>query len=234
MNESRKYRHIFFDLDRTLWDFDTNSHEALEEIFSEFDLSRLGIPDFSAFYKVYAEVNALLWEQYRNHEIDRNYLSLNRFLQTNRCFGNDDETLASEMSQRYILLVSNKTRLFPHAADLLEYLSAKYKLHIITNGFADVQYRKLERSDTRRFFTEVITSEEAGFHKPSLHIFRIALQKAGAVPYESLMIGDDPEVDLQGAAAVGMDQLFFNPEAVKHHYKFTFEVRSLREIFDIL
>jgi putative hydrolase of the HAD superfamily len=234
MTANKSYKHLFFDLDRTLWDFDTNSYEALEEMFSEFDLQQKGVQAFQNFHDRYKEINIGLWDEYRRGAIDRAFLSLHRFLNTLREFKIDDAELAEKMSQRYVDLVALKTKLFPDAIAVLTYLSNRYQLHVITNGFADVQYRKLENGGMRQFFNKVITSEEAGVHKPAPGIFEYAFRVTGANPGESLMIGDDPEVDMEGAARSGMDQLFVNHDHMLVRTHFTYEVKCLREIMDIL
>ena len=229
-----KYKHLFFDLDRTLWDFDANSHEALQELFESFELVKRGLPSFEVFYENYKHINLDLWEKYRNGTVDRPFLSLHRFLNTLRLFQVDDRELALKMSEEYVRLVSVKTKLFPDAREVLAYLAPKYHLHVITNGFADVQYRKLENGGLRAYFDKVITSEEAGVHKPAPGIFTYAFRQAGACADESLMIGDDPEVDLKPATVLGMDQMYVNHEGLLTDEKFTYEVRSLREIMDVL
>ena len=231
---TRKYKHLIFDLDRTLWDFDSNSHLALEEMYQDFKLESRGIGDFENFYKEYKVINAGLWDDYRNGKVDRPTLSLNRFLHTLRLWKVDDAALAGEMSQYYVKAVAEKTILFPGVHLCLDRLKPLYQLHVLTNGFADVQYRKLDRSGLRPYFTFIITSEEAGAHKPSPLIFDYTLKKLEARPSECLMIGDDPEVDLLSARAAGMDQMLVNHDDLKHDHQFTYEVTELQKIAELL
>lgn len=229
-----RYRHIIFDLDRTLWDFDANSTAALRDLYDDLGLSGCGIPCFDDFHHTYKEINAGLWDDYRKGLITRETLSMNRFLNTLRTFGAGDVALASVLAEGYVKRVSEKTRLFPYTVEALSYLKSKYTLHVLTNGFSDVQFKKLERTGLRDYFKFIITSEEAGAHKPSPYIFNYTLGKLQAEADECLMVGDDPEVDLVGARACGMDQMFVNHEKIAIPYKFTYEIHHLSEIPGLL
>lgn len=229
-----RYRHIIFDLDRTLWDFDANSAAALQKIYEDHALQSLGVPDLAAFLKTYHRINDGLWDDYRKGNTNRASLSLNRFLYTLRAFDIDDVALAEVMAADYVRLTSEMTRLFPYTHEALAYLHDRYQLHVLTNGFADVQYKKLDRSGLREYFTHIITSEEAGAMKPSPYIFRYALQKIKAGSDECLMVGDDPDVDLRGARNCGMDQMFVNRDAPVTGNEFTFEISHLDQIPDCL
>lgn len=230
----KPYKHIFFDLDRTLWDFDTNSDETIKDIIVKYSLTGKGVPSFTAFKEVYSRFNTMLWSLYLNGELIKEKLNFQRFNLTLEAFGIKDGLLASNIADDYVQMSPLRTNLFPHAIETLEYLHGQYKLHIITNGFEEVQYKKLERSGMNKYFEQVITSEDAGAKKPNEVIFRYALGKAGASASESLMIGDEIEIDLLGAKAVGLDQMFVNYPGTAHNELFTFEVRSLAEIIDIL
>jgi putative hydrolase of the HAD superfamily len=230
----KQYKHIFFDLDRTLWDFDTNSNETLQDIIGKYGLIEKGIPSFSAFKEVYSRFNTMLWSLYLSGDLIKEKLNFQRFNLTLEAFGINDSLLASNIADDYVKMSPLKTNLFPHAIETLRYLHGLYKLHIITNGFEEVQYKKLELSGMNKYFEHVITSEDAGAKKPDAVIFRYALGKTGARAKESLMIGDEIEIDLLGAKAVGLDQMFVNYPGKVHNEAFTFEVRSLAEIIDIL
>lgn len=234
MSADKKYCHLFFDLDRTLWDFDSSSEEALEKLYKQHDLYSLGIPSFDLFHDVYKDVNLELWAQYRNGRVDKPTLSLNRFYMTFKEFGMDDVNLAELISREYVHEVSENTELFPEVHETLGYLSGKYRMHVITNGFVEVQYRKIEKSGLRKYFDQIITSEESGCHKPAIEIFVLALERAGAKAEESLMIGDDPVVDLLGARLAGMDQLYVNHYGQDITGDFTYAVNSLSQIKNIL
>ena len=146
----------------------------------------------------------------------------------------DDRELGAAMAAGFLEGITSKTYLFPYAQEIPEYLFPRYPLYIITNGFEDVQFGKLKNSGLDRYFTSVITSEEAGVKKPDREIFRFALSKVQAHAGESLMIGDDLEVDIAGAREAGIDQVFVNHNGQKHSESVTFEVAALRELEDIL
>ena len=230
----KQYKHIFFDLDRTLWDFETNSNETLEEIIGKYGLIEKGIPSFSAFKEVYSRFNTMLWNLYLSGELIKEKLNFQRFNLTLEAFGIRDSLLANNIADDYVKMSPLRTNLFPNTIETLEYLHGQYKLHIITNGFEEVQYKKLELSGMSKYFEHVITSEDAGFKKPNKMIFNYALEKTGANASESLMIGDEIEIDLLGAKAVGLDQMYVNYLGHAHNESFTFEVRTLSEIIDIL
>lgn len=230
----KQYKHIFFDLDHTLWDFERNAEETKKELFKSLKLKGTGIPSYEAFREKYLVINSRLWALYREGLIEKDDLNFKRFYLTLCEFGVDDPELGAEMAYGFLEGISSKTYLFPYAKEILEYLYPRYKLYIITNGFEEVQFSKLKNSDMERYFTRIITSEEAGVKKPDEGIFRFALEKTGADPGESIMIGDDPEVDIRGAAQVGMDQVFVNHNGMEAGFKATYEVRSLEEIRQIL
>ncbi len=207
-------RHIFFDLDRTLWDFETNSREALSEIFQEWNLAENGINSPEAFMQAYISNNDLCWDLYRKNLISKADLRTRRFSLTLASFDLEDEPLAEALGDAYVLRSPQKTALFPGAHETLAVLSTRYVLHIITNGFEEVQHLKLTSTGLKKYFKHVITSEMAGSKKPDPAIFDFALKKAGAAPFQSLMIGDDPAVDVLGAMESGMQAILFDPEAV--------------------
>ena len=229
-----KYKHLFFDLDRTLWDFEANSEEVLEDMFNRFDITTLACIDSQEFIDNYREINHGLWAKYRVGEITKEFLSTERFYATMRLFDVDDFELAKKMGEFYVKESPYKKQLFPGTIDLLEKLSSKYKLHIITNGFSEVQYIKLEQSKLNKYFTEIIISEETDWKKPSPEIFHYAMQKAGAIVEESIMIGDDLKADIKGASEVGMDQIWVNFDNTYAGFKPTYTVDSLMQIEDVL
>lgn len=231
MKSLPKYEHIFIDLDKTLWDFETNARETFTEIFHKYQLTEKGIEGLDRFLEVYTGHNDMLWALYRENRIKKEILNVQRFRMTLESFGIKDETLPLHIADDYVTLSPMKNNLFPGAVKTLEILVKRgYSLHIITNGFEEVQQAKLDHSDLRRFFKTITTSEEAGVKKPALRIFHLALEKASALPEKSIMIGDDPEVDLTGARGAGMDQLFFNPAKLGHNGGITMEASSWKEI----
>lgn len=231
----RKYKHLFFDLDRTLWDFETNNLESFTELYTHFDLQRKGIVDFDAFFKEYHVINYALWDEYKQQLITKEHLNFNRFYRTLKLFGIEDELLATDMGKMYLHISPQKKVLYPQTHELLDALSVHYTLHIITNGFEDVQYVKISNSGLDKYFKTIITSEKAGYKKPAREIFEYALAQTGAFPVDSLIIGDDPEADIWGAHQAGWDQIWvkhlpLKPEMVKP----TYSVDRVEEILTIL
>ncbi|MCG3166496.1 MAG: Pyrimidine 5'-nucleotidase YjjG [Bacteroidia bacterium] len=230
----KTYRHIFFDLDRTLWDFDRNSRETLEEIFVHQKLTEEGIPSFEIFYKIYHEINAHYWENYRLGNLDKETLRYIRFYDTLTRFGIDNKGLAIRIGNDYVDHSPRKTSLLPGTLEILEYLQGKYTLHIITNGFEEVQHIKMHSSGIAHYFEHIITSERAGHKKPTPEIFRYALKLAGAKRNESIMIGDHLEIDCVGARQTGIDAVYFNPGKIPHGEKIKYEITSLEELKNFL
>lgn len=228
------YQHLFFDLDRTLWDFETNASQTLNEMVEHFELLKRGIPNAESFIVNYRRINNEMWAQYRLGTIDKQTLRTQRFHRSLLEFGIENDDLAAEIGDFYIRESPRKTNLFDGVHETLDYLKDRYQLHIITNGFEEVQHVKLRHSDLRDYFDAIVTSESAGVKKPEPGIFEHAMSLAGASPSESLMIGDDVEVDLLGAKAVGIDQVFFDPHGETTEHSITFRIESLPELRDIL
>jgi putative hydrolase of the HAD superfamily len=230
-----KYNHLFFDLDHTLWDFDANARVTLEQLHLDLKLADRGVHDFDLFHKNYLKHNEKLWARYRNGYIKQEELRLKRMMLTLLDFRISDEALTREMSELFLQLLPTRTILFPGAIDLLQYLEYKgYNIHLITNGFEKTQHSKLQSCGLHRFFKEVITSESSNSLKPRKEIFEYAMQKAGAMVEESIMIGDSLEVDIAGAMSVGMDQVHVNFSDLPQDLKPTFTVRTLEELKGIL
>jgi putative hydrolase of the HAD superfamily len=231
---TKAYKHIFFDLDHTLWDFERNAEETKREMFDVMNLRERGIDSYEIFREKYITINQALWALYREDKIEKDVLNFRRFYDTLVLFGIDDAKLGKTMAEFFIEGITTKTYLFPFTRELLEYLYPKYALYIITNGFEEVQYGKLKNSDLGRYFTKIITSEAAGCKKPDPEIFHFALRQADALAVDSLMIGDDLVVDMAGARQLGIDQLFVNHDKKQHNEPVTMEVYSLDEIIDLL
>ena len=229
----KKYKHIYFDLDCTLWDFKSNSREALHTIFNRYGLFKK-IDDFDLFVEKYAVHNERLWEAYRRGRVKKAELRVTRFNNTLKDFGIKDIELAKLIDADYIIESPCGRHLVPHATDLLDYLNGKYFLYIVTNGFKDVQYVKMETSGLLNYFSKVFTSDEIGYPKPDKRFFKEALSFVNAGKQESLVVGDDLEIDIIGARNYGIDQVYFNPTFLRHNEIVTYEVGSLEEIKDIL
>ena len=226
-----KYRHLFFDLDHTLWDFDTNSRQTLRELYSAMNLQQRGVNDFDLFIKNYLAHNEKLWERYRNGYIKVDELRVKRMWHTLLDFKIGDESLAQELSARFLEGLPTRTEVFPHTFEILDYLSAKgYRMHLITNGFEKTQHSKLKYSGLAKYFDEVITSEASNSLKPKKEIFDFAMNKVNCTIDNCIMIGDSIEVDIQGAMNAGIDQVFVNHLCIDCDIKPTYEVKSLKEL----
>ncbi len=204
-----RYSHIFFDLDHTLWDFRTNSRRVLGELYTDHGLCALGVPEVDGFITAYEEINARLWRQYESGRMHRDVLRVLRFRDTLWQFGIRQDTLADRLGHDYLLRSPTQTALIPGVRSLLTDLHGHYQLHIITNGFHEVQHTKLRHSGIDRFFRVILTSERAGARKPDPRIFQRALKEAGATAAESLMVGDDARTDMGGARSAGWDHAHF-------------------------
>jgi putative hydrolase of the HAD superfamily len=225
-----KYSHLFFDLDRTLWDFDSNSFETLKEIYAKYDIGNIINAGCDDFYKSFLTYNYNLWNDFKSGKIIKSTIRFKRFYLTLKAFGIESNKLSKLMSDDFIALSPIKNILLPGTHDVLDYLMNKYSLHIITNGFKDIQLVKLKNSDLLRYFDKVIISEVVGVHKPDKKIFRKALQLAKAKKPESIMIGDDLTADIIGAKNFGIDQVYFNPAKIIHHEVVTHEISNLKEL----
>jgi len=201
------YKHLFFDLDNTIWDFDLNSYLALREVYVQRSLPE---SDYDNFFMVYNRHNDRLWELYRNHSISKQELASSRFQLTFDEIGITGLD-PSVFNHDYLQHMPNQTRLCEGALEVLEMLSSRYQMHIITNGFVEVQYKKLENSKLRPYFKNVFISEEIKSPKPAPEIFQYALKSSNARRRESLMIGDSWEVDVLGAMGAGLDQVHYAP-----------------------
>ena len=230
----KHYKHIFFDLDRTLWDFDAAAEVAFERIYEKYDMKSLGIPNAHEFHEVYHPLNEQLWVLYREDKITKDYLNRTRFVLPLEHYGIHDTALADHLSEDYVYWSPRIVRLVPGTMELLDYLKPKYHLHLITNGFQEVQHTKLSGSGLESYFETLTVSEEVGVKKPNPEIFHYALRKANASPAESLMIGDEMAVDIDGARDAGIDTILFNPKGEAIEGERTFEVKSLKEIIGIL
>ncbi len=230
---TKRYKHLFFDLDRTLYDFDANNRQTLKILFEEFGLMEKGVSNLDRFMEVYWPINMELWESYRKKTISREHLNLKRFADTLRVLGVNGD-IAKRFSEDYLELSPKQTLVVPGAHEILEYLSKKYSLYILTNGFEDIQFKKMERCNLNQYFDEVITSEQAGAQKPDSQIFKHAFKLTGAKPETSLMIGDDPVSDILGAKNQGMDQVWLGRANEVCTTPPTHQIKQLEELREIL
>ena len=234
LESTTKYRHLFFDLDHTLWDFDTNAKEALGELYLHFKLEELVTSPFDEFYTTYLHHNAIIWDRYHKGFITADELKWKRMQRTLLDFKIGDEALAKDMSAKFLEILPTKKLLFDYTTEILDYLvNKKYILHLLTNGFEKTQWSKITNSNIAKYFTNVITSEISSCIKPSKQMFEYAITKAGARLQESIMIGDNLEADIKGAMNAGLDTIFVNHLSVEADIKPTYVIHHLRELEDI-
>ncbi len=202
---------IFFDLDHTLWDYDSNCKEALIEIFELFDLLNFGIKNPTDFIAQFHIANDKLWNLYDTRQITSDELRFRRFREIFVAFGIDDFSICDQLHKAYMAICPNKPHLMPGAAEILQYLSDKYILHIITNGIADNQTKKMKASGISDYFSTVTCSQKANARKPEKGIFEYAFAAAQTTITKAVMIGDNYFVDILGAKNIGLDYVYYNP-----------------------
>lgn len=225
------YKDLFFDLDHTLWDFELNSKETMQELYSTHHIAALGITDFDAFFKIYTAHNHRLWDRYSKGYIKQEELRWKRIYLSLLDFKIANEQLSKEMSLEFLQILPTKKKLFPHTIEILNYLKEKdYKMHLITNGFESVQMQKIKNANIAHYFTEVITSETSNSLKPNKEIFEFALKTTNATLSESIMIGDNETADIQGGINIGMDTVFVNHLNVAPTIPATYTITHLKEL----
>jgi len=230
----KKYKVIFFDLDHTLWDYETNSCETLKELYTQYDLQAKGVTTTEDFLQTFREVNAALWVLYDQGLIDSEVIRKERFKKVLSPFGAYEEKLCYEISHEYLHTCPKKGNLIPHAYEILEYLKAHYALSVITNGFEEIQHLKLASGNLQGFFDHIVTSQKAGHKKPARQIFDYALGLNGIACHEALMIGDNLVTDIGGARNAAIDAVYFNPDKISHDQKPDFEIGGLHELYEML
>lgn len=229
-----RYKSLFFDLDDTLWATYQNNTECLEELYTAHNLGRY-YTSFEAFLNIYWPHNDQLWEAYRKGTIDRKTLIVERFRYMLQPLGIEDTKSVLAINNEFLQRTTKKTRLIEGAIDILDYLHPNYRLFILSNGFHEVQLKKLVNSGLAPYFEKMILSEDAGIQKPQKGIFDYALVNTNSTRKGSLMIGDSWEADIEGARNAQIDQLWLNPNKLKpHKFKPTYTVGTLNEIMTIL
>ena len=230
-----RYNYIFLDLDDTIWDFHANAKASLHDVYFDRKLNE-HYPDFEHFFHLYARRNLELWSQYGQGLITKDYLIVERFRHLLSHAGIQAHEMALNMNTDFLDILSTKTILMPYAGELLEYCTARHlPMTIISNGFTEVQYRKLRNSNIEQYFTHVVLSEAVGALKPSREIFEYALKLNNARADETLMIGDSFDADILGAVGAGIDAVYLNntrrdieiPEKVT-------QISSLQEVFGLI
>lgn len=231
----RRYSHLFFDLDHTLWDMEENARRTLDFLFQRHLLIQKGVPSAKMFYDKYLPINQYYWKKYEQGKVTKAQVRVGRFSDTLQKFGIQDAVLAEQLAHDYIYYGPRQTALIPGTLDVLNYLKPRYEMHIITNGFQEAQVVKLKESGLESFFTHVFISEELGFQKPDVRIFEQAMQISGSIPNQSLMIGDNLHTDITGARAAGMDQVYFQVRYKRgDKAEATYKIRKLTELKKLL
>ena len=229
------YKDLFFDLDHTIWDFELNSKETLWDLHLKYELEAKGINNFDEFYSIYSVHNHKLWDRYSKGFIKQEELRWKRIYLSLLDYKIADEALSKEMSVDYLTILPDKKNLFPYTIEILEYLKNKdYTMHLITNGFESVQFKKIKNSNLADYFTEVITSEVSNSLKPNKEIFEYALKVSNANVETSIMIGDNEDADIQGAINAGMDSIFVNHLQIQPTVPATHTIIHLKELENIL
>ena len=228
------YKDLFFDLDHTIWDFELNSKETLWDLHQKYQLEAKGIDNFDIFYSSYSVHNHRLWDRYTKGFIKQEELRWKRIYLSLLDYKIADEALSKEMSVDYLDILPNKKNLFPYTIEILDYLKNKdYKMHLITNGFESVQFKKIKNSNLADYFIEVITSEASNSLKPNKEIFDYALKASNAKLESSIMIGDNEAADIQGAINAGMDSIFVNHLQIQPTVPATHTITHLKELENI-
>ena len=216
-------KHVFFDLDHTLWDFDKNSGLTFEKIFN---LNQIDVK-LEDFLPVYEPINLNYWKLYREEKVTKSALRYGRLKEAFDGVGvMVEDDMIHHLSESYIDYLPSFNHLFDGTFEILDYLKDKYELHIITNGFEEAQEKKMTTSNIKHYFKTVTNSEMVGVKKPNPKIFNFALDLAKASPIESIMIGDSLEADIEGAHNIGMDTIHFD-------YKDTFKSHKYKRITNL-
>ena len=228
------YKHLFFDLDHTIWDFDKNAEETLHELYHTYNLKQLGLHSPDLFIEVYTRNNHQLWADYHVGKISKEVLRSTRFSKTFIELGVSPDLIPGRFEDDYVSICPTKTNLFPHAHDTLSYLEAKYTLHIISNGFKESTEQKIGNNGLAKYFSTIFISEIIGFNKPDKAIFEHALSATEAKVSESVMIGDSVEADIRGAQDFGMKAIYFNPARSEKPDDVIHQIHCLSELVKIL
>jgi putative hydrolase of the HAD superfamily len=232
-NHQQKYQCIFFDLDHTLWDYETNSRDTLFDLYGQYALEKRGVA-FDAFHQQFRSVNNQLWNLYDRGLVDSDTIRKERFKQILEAFEAFEETLCAELSEAYLVTCPLKGTLMPYALETLDYLAGKYSLTVVTNGFDEIQQTKLKTGKLLHYFDHIVTSQTAGHKKPSREIFNFALQSNSIRPQEAIMVGDNLITDIGGAKNAAIDAVYFNPEQNGHQEIVHYEISSLAELRQFL
>jgi putative hydrolase of the HAD superfamily len=234
MRPGKQYCTVFFDLDHTLWDYETNSNATLTELYQVYGLQSKGVYALQSFLDEFRKVNDELWQLYDTGRIGSEVIRQERFRRILGHFSVFDDKLDRDLSADYLDQCPRKGHLMPHAIDVLDYLSGRYRLTVITNGFDEIQHLKLKSGNLAGYFDHIVTSQKAGHRKPAREIFDFALEHNRTKCHEAIMIGDNLITDVGGARSASIDAVFFNAEKRVHNEVTDFEIICLSELRKIL
>lgn len=229
-----KYRNLFIDLDDTVYDFSTASRESFLETYEQLHYERY-FDSFEHYMSIYTPHNLELWRIYGEGKITKDELNRRRYSHPLEVVGVSDPQLAATFCREALGRIPTKGNLVPGAIELLEYLRPRYNMYILSNGFKELQSRKMQTAGIDKYFDALILSEDIGINKPDSRLYEHAMRTTSSQPQESLMIGDMFETDIVGAANSGIDSIYYNPKSKSGHpFEPTYEVTHLLEIKDIL
>ncbi|HEX2935481.1 MAG TPA: YjjG family noncanonical pyrimidine nucleotidase [Bacteroidales bacterium] len=230
----KKYRYVYFDLDSTLWDYENNATKALSVLYEKYVLEKY-FQVFAQFRMLFFKYNEILWEDYREGRLQKDLLRTRRFEMCFNEVGFEDPGLSEELNTEFLNISPRSEALMPGTLEILEYLrEKKYRLFIITNGFTHIQKLKIKHTGLEGFFEKMFTSDNVGAHKPHRSMFDYCIKSVHAKKAESIMIGDDLKVDILGAKACGIDQVYYNPSKLIHSEVITYEIEHLLDLKKIL
>lgn len=228
------YKNLFFDLDDTLWAFSQNARQTFEEVYQLHRYDRY-FRSFEHFYALYNQRNRELWRDYADGRVDKDGLNRQRFLYPLAAVGHPDADLARRFADDFFRIIPTKRGLMPHAREVLSQLAPRYNLYILSNGFRELQWRKMQSAGIDGFFRKVILSDDLGVLKPHPEIFHFALSATQSQLRESLMIGDSWESDVTGARNAGMDQVYYGPDTeAPRPFSPTYRIGDLAELLRLL
>lgn len=229
-----QYKNLFFDLDDTLWAFSYNARDTFEEMYRKYEYDRY-FRSFQHFYELYERRNVELWAEYADGKVTKDELNRQRFLYPLEAVGEGDAALAKVFSEDFFAVIPTKSRLMPHAREVLEYLAPKYNLYILSNGFQELQCHKMRSAGIDRYFKKVVLSDDIGVLKPWPEIFHFAMSATQSELRDSLMIGDSWDNDITGARGVGMHQVYYNVTGRSEFpFKPTYQITDLKELLQLL
>lgn len=229
-----QYKNLFFDLDDTLWTFSYNARDTFEEMYRKYEYDRY-FRSFQHFYELYERRNVELWAEYADGKVTKDELNRQRFLYPLEAVGEGDAALAKAFSEDFFAVIPTKSRLMPHAREVLEYLAPKYNLYILSNGFQELQCHKMRSAGIDRYFKKIVLSDDIGVLKPWPEIFHFAMSATQSELRESLMIGDSWDNDIAGARGVGMHQVYYNVTGRSEFpFKPTYQITDLKELLQLL